>query len=714
MHQKASPPRPCSFGLMRSLLVASLVVVGLGLAACSGSGGSSSLVAGTGGTTPRLAEIEFGRLVDVYGLDSTGSVALFLRDVLIGRDIEDERTPQRNPDAADSEITFDFLSADADTLQPRLLITREIGSTEFETEFDRLDDELRAITPAGFGQVGASFSVVPRNAGFRLTFSHDLGITEEFFVERNANGVITGQRNTEAVQLLEIVGDPNDADPNGDFVVLTSRFVPRGNHLIVDPVLLGSEGRQYGTRNNASGLPESPDQLGANIRLAVALEGPLAIPGVRPDRSGNLTGTNNGAVSSVIRDFRSGNSNDNSPDISQGFVRDSIRPRISGQIVMYVERVEPLNESTQVVTLFKNNVSHEIDRGDVLRLVVDNTGVPAAVTEVSVDPVDDAGRPQVQKVRAIVRRQFRPDGNGGEIDIFEEWDPSDPTRTNTFWQNSGSIPAYPTSASALDPWLVQYAPRGVLIAEFTAQRLDAQGNVTGDDPRFFVTFTPSPLPDANGVPSAPNENISPFAGGIVRFTKPVDLGTVKPYDTFFFATRDLLDPDVEAEFISERNMDPQSFVQEKYRTPHLVAAGTFDEDGSQTSIRLQPSLGSTWTSRCGCWRSRATRSSTSSTSSGRQRHPRPVRQFDRLPVAGLAAGQRRDPVHAGHPQEQRFAAAAAVSRTTSRCRWCAGSRASMRMSSRPTTSRVRFSSWTRVGCRSSTRSPSTCPTCSAR
>ena len=77
-----------------------------------------------------------------------------------------------------------------------------------------------------------------------------------------------------------------------------------------------------------------------------------------------------------------------------------------------------------------------------------------------------------------------------------------------------------------------------------------------DDPRYFVTFTPSPLPRADGTPSAPNENISPFASAIVRFTKPVDLATVRPFDTFFIATRDLLDPAVEQAFMAEHGLRP--------------------------------------------------------------------------------------------------------------------------------------------------------------
>jgi len=524
--------------------------------------------------------MEFGRLVDVYGLDAAGTIALFQKDVVISSEIDDQRA--NNATIPDEQITYDFLSSDPDTLQPRLLITRALGSADFDEAFAALDDGIRPLTPAAFGKASQAFSVMPRNAAIRVTLSADLGLTDDFFVQRDEKGVIVGQVNTEAVQVLQIVGDPTDGDDSSDFRVIPSRIVPQGNHLIIDPVLLGSEGLQYQTRNNAAGLPASPDQVGANIRIAIALEGPLAIRGIKQDPTGGLVGKNNSGFLSVIRDFRSGNPNDSTPEISQGFVRDSLAPRILGQIVMYLERVEPLDDGTQLLTFYKNGVSHEIDRGDAVRRVVDNTGVPAAVSEVVADPPDDAGLPSVQHVDVIVRRQFRTDASGQRVDVFEEWDPTDPTQTNTFWQNAQSTsgaPPYPSDPQEIEQWLPEYAPKLVLVAEFTAERTDSGGNVYGDDPRFFVTFTPAPLPFANGTPSPPNQNISPFAGAIVRFTKPVDISTVKSMDTFFFGTRDLLDPAKRSEFINEKGIDPGSFIDAKYVTPHLVGANVFDEDG---------------------------------------------------------------------------------------------------------------------------------------
>ncbi len=561
-------PRPACTGSARAgalLLAATLI------AACGGGGG------GTGGATPgtaqpELVRVEFGRLADVYGYQTTPegtAIELYAKDVLIAPDIEDERGS--NEPKRDDEILYDFIGTDPDTLQPRLFIPREITSDVFRDAFEALDDQVREITPMVFGSnaPGRPFGVVPRNAAIRLVFSADLGVDDAFFVERAANGQVTGLRNTEAVQLLHIVGDPTQ--PTG-FTPISTRVVVGSRTLILDPVLLGTEGQQYQTRNSASGLPESPDQIGANIRVALALEGPLALPSLRENSSAPLVGINNSGRAAVVRDFRSGNRADSSADIAFGFVRDALPLRIVGEIVMYLEAVENVNQFTQEITVYKNGVSHEIDRSDVMRIVADNTGLPFGSSEVVVDPEDDRGAPGTQHVRVRIRR----------IPGLENLDPR-------------NLPGYPTDPTQREAWLVANAPKAICVAEY---RAGSGPGAQGDDPRYFLNFTPEPLPNLNGTPPAPNEFVSPYAGAVVRFTKPVDLSTVKWADTLFFAMRDLTSEASILNFINTRpnslggtGMDPVQFNPAKYRTSYLVTARVFDEDGSQTALRLQPTSG---------------------------------------------------------------------------------------------------------------------------
>lgn len=541
------------------LAMASLLVA----AACSRSGGGDT--ADLAAAKIRLERVEFGRLVDVYGLGDDGSLALFERDVVIGTNVEDERPPEST--VADSAIRYDFFGADPDTLQPRLLIPRALGSAEFAAAYAALDDQLRAVEPilTGTGGPGRPYPVVPRNAALRLTMSAPLGVGDDFFVERDASGRVVGLRNTEAVQLLRIAGDPAQSNA---FVPLPVRVIAKANTFVLDPVLLGSEGIQYQAPNNAAGMPESADAAGANMRIALALEGPLAVPGLRPGAS-ELLGTNNSERQSIVRDFRSGNVRDTSADLTRGFVRDGLPLRLLGDLPMFVERIDPATASTVDVTVWKGGLRHEIDRGDVFRFVSASGTEVLGTAEVVIDPLDDRDAPDTQRVRVRVR------AFAGLLEL-------DPR----------ALPGYPATPTEREPWLRRFAPRANCLCEFTA------GGAGGrDDPRNFLVFTPAPLP-LGGVQPAANEFVSPSAEAIVRFTKPVDLTTVRWADTFFFAMRDLTDPEQIARFREEvANGTPTPglradvFNEAKYRTPFLIAARLFDETGSQTSLRLQPTSG---------------------------------------------------------------------------------------------------------------------------
>jgi len=560
----------------------SLVTLAAGFHGCGGSGGGSA--PGSSATEGiQLLRIQHGKLVDVYGLKSLNGaqiVSLHQADMLVGPDIQDERDTGSNK--RDDEILYDFLSANPDTLQPRLLITREIGSEEFADAAAALDDNLRSISPSAFGRntTITPYSVVPRNAAIRLEFSRDLEITQDFFYQRDAQGRILGVKNTQAVQLLKIIGDPNDPDPAGDFSVIDTRLAVRDNLIIVDPVLLGTEGLRYGSRNTASGMPESPNQVGANIRLAIAHQGSLAIPKIDADGSPHLNGRNNNEAASVIRDFRSGNEMDNSSDLSRGFIRDPVPPRLIGQMLMYIERVEQAGPNAKLITVFKNGINHELDRGDLLRIFIDGASAPVAGLEILQDPADDLGKPERQRTRVLVRPLLGPSGE----DILEDNDPSE----------RSDFPPY--AGEKREVYLRKYAPKSVLVAEFTRRRLRPSGTgpgnspYYGDDPRNFLSFSPRPMALDNGLVVA-NENVSPFASAIIRFSKPVDMSTLVALDTVFFATRNVLDQEAIDQFVADRKIDPSTFSEAKFRTPHLLHSRIFDEDGSQTSIRVQPTLG---------------------------------------------------------------------------------------------------------------------------
>ena len=158
--------------------VLSLILFGLGAGACQPGGeGDPSATVGDPAGNALLERVEWGRLADVYGLDD-GRVVLFRADVLVGSDIRDERPVGAS--LLDEQITYDVLSVDPDSLQERILITRELGSAEFATAFAALDERVVSVAPGVVGQDTnvAPFSVVPRNAALRLTFSRSLQVDD--------------------------------------------------------------------------------------------------------------------------------------------------------------------------------------------------------------------------------------------------------------------------------------------------------------------------------------------------------------------------------------------------------------------------------------------------------------------------------------------------------------------------------------------------------
>ena len=166
-------------------------------------------------------------------------------------------------------------------------------------------------------------------------------------------------------------------------------------------------------------------------------------------------------------------------------MRDPIPPRLVGEIVTYLERVDPVNAFVQEIEIYKNGIQHRIDRGDVLKFVVDNTGLVAFTSEVVADPQDTAA---AQHTRLRVR------STPGLLDI-------DPRR----------IPGYPSELSLREPWLVQNAPKVVVVCEFEAGgRPDPVTNQPiGDNPAYFLTFSPSPLPTPTARPARPRRTSRP-------------------------------------------------------------------------------------------------------------------------------------------------------------------------------------------------------------
>lgn len=489
-----------------------------------------------------LTSVHWGRLADIYSLDTSTGIEvpqLWRRDQLLGVDVAD-----------DVDDRWRFLPGDAATLQPRLWIKAAADSPDFAVAVAAVQRQVRLLTPARFDAVRTVFDVVPRNAALRLQFDRQLGIDDAFFA--SADGGAERVHNQDAVQLLQIVGKGTDG--SALLQPLPVRIAVQGDAIVVDPVLLGPEALAWLSPSNASGMPASPDQNGANLRLAIALTGPLALPGVTGKREAAL-GNDNRGQPAIVRDFRSGNRGDQSADLMHGFVRDPLPLHLLGDLPLRLESARAIDAQTIEVVLFKDGIAHDIDQGDSLVAPPPLSGGEPVISEVLVDPDADRGDGSVDHVRVRVRNV------PGLLQL---------------------APAGTPPAVGRDEWLRQHARLLSLRCAFDAGH--------GDDARWFVRFEPSTAP-GNAAPVVPGTDVSPFAGVVLRFDKPVDLDSVRPLDTLFFATRDLLSLDGIDEFRSQRGLAAGLFDEAKFRTPYLVGALAGDADGTQTLVRLQTLLG---------------------------------------------------------------------------------------------------------------------------
>lgn len=487
-----------------------------------------------------LLDVRYGKTVDVYAASETAhgpGFELLARDVFVAGDavVDGQRSG-----------TLRVAGTNPDTLNERVVLTCGAAPIERLDAMARLTNHAPSLSVGGLG-AGEKVTSVPRDSVFELRFDRPLPGGQGFCATLDSNGAVTGLSNPHAARLV--------ARTDTGERVIPARLVVRGDRLLVDPVVVGSEAQRWQLPENGSGLPPAPEGAGPNLELRLAVTGPLALPGLQsPDRG------------DIVIPFRSGNG----AGSGGGMTPAAASLRLVGALTMYLEKVEDVDPGTQEVTLFKNGLAHDIDDGDVIRLFIDNSGIPVVITDVLADPLDDRGLPAVGHVRALVTRT---------VGLRE----NDPRR----------LPGYPSNprSPAGERWLAANAPRAVLDAEFAAERRIGSGPIFGDDPRNFVRWSPTPLPNADGSPLEPGDGVSPFAGAIVRFNRAVDPATVRPLDTFFCATRDVLDPAALLQFVQQRGIDPALFSIDKFMTPHLVAGSVAAVDASGSSFRLQAPLG---------------------------------------------------------------------------------------------------------------------------
>ena len=182
---------------------------------------------------------------------------------------------------------------------------------------------------------------------------------------------------------------------------------------------------------------------------------------------------------------------------AEDFLPDAEPLRIVGELPTFLEHVGRRDAHTFVLTLLVSDVRQSIARGDVLRVVDPANGKPRLVLEALADvPVAASGGPP---------RVHVPVTAVDDRDAADTLLRLDPSRQR----------GYPDAGAARDTFVRARGAVVMHVACFDAAR--------GDDPANFVRVEGRAVTSTQGN----RLDVSPHAGFAVRFTGPVDPGTLR-------------------------------------------------------------------------------------------------------------------------------------------------------------------------------------------
>ncbi len=550
----------------RTLLVGAAVAILL--AGCDGRSSSNTGSAQVG-AKPSLLRLEFGRLVDVFAYRRVEitrperretfnrSPVLVQRDVVIAPDIQ----TQALFDALGEEnrsADYRFLPFDVNVGHEELVILwddREAsGEAADFTRALRLAQTGLVEVPASYRSQNTALRPIPlvaRNAALKLTFDRDLGLNSAFFAA-----------NPSAVQLLEFRADPATTPASLAFRPLPHRVLPRGDAIVLDTSLIGAEASSGQT---TSGLPPSPDNSTANIRIAIPSGGVVSSSlTVAPDKVPELNGVGASGHASVIRDFRSGNAADG----PAGALTDDEPPAMVAQATMGIVAIDPPAQGSPrggfVLTLDKRGAEVAV-RGRVP--FVDGGvqpsnflpgGTASTPTDIALRSGDIIWQDVVSPNNEVVRIRAEIVANEDVGNVVG--DPAFPalgiTQADDDGGSASTVRARVSSITAADSLgnpvsfqvnvdclvRVHYYHRVPYLAGFTGTSAWAAQNGVSDAGRpyeFLVLEPPPPRLGPTGNPIPRGTMVDPAVAVALRFSEPMAFDRVDPFDNLV-VTSDLL------------------------------------------------------------------------------------------------------------------------------------------------------------------------------
>lgn len=529
----------------RSIQFLGLLLAGAVLAACGGSGGGSQSGGNPGdpgpgsgefsypegfesspagffvdpnkggqGSSLRIAEAFWGRLVDVYDTDAiTGVQSLQYRNYVIGENIQSDGN--------------DFvLEANPVTQQENLIILHEFGTVGFDQALAQLDDNLGPIVPKGLATFELPpFPFFPRNGVLVVRFDDML---DHDSVAQNTVRITTGYPPVEPFE-TRLILDPNfggliNGEDGKEF---------RTTRVIIDMSVSQFEAQSVSPplAVNTVGLPAAITTASPNVALRIPTQTDPTIG--QFTRLTNVSGhplafTGNGPVDTtvstndVVRALRSGGSEEVTGDDFNGFLRDEISPRILGSAPVTVAippgQAPPVGPGPFDVNLtFQSaNCAQTPVQGDIIELAGTFLQVTAPATAPSAGVVQGVEVEVVAGVSAgfvggagLYRSAFEP---GEDLpECFVLFNPEPGGFPNNAVDPSSEIiltlsePADPESVSAFDSFVVTRGAADPLLdvvigsveastnlREFTYRSLLPFSHTMGNAETYFVDIQAGP------------------------------------------------------------------------------------------------------------------------------------------------------------------------------------------------------------------------------
>ncbi len=469
-----------------------LAALATGLAACGGSSSSGGQSGNVGEQQPKpgggffyvdpnhsgsgsrlhLAELNWGRLVDVHEIDAAGEVVpepLFV-DLVIEQEIESDGSNYR-------------LERDPVSQEVRLVILAQKTGAADPTNFDQLleetFDDLPVITPKNDDTTEAPpFSLVPRNACIVLRFDDCLDDSNADPDVRQVTGnvvqVLTGYPPI-VPYMTRIVFDTNFGGVVGGKFRTTrvlidttvSEFEAQQDDLLVPPPVngLGLPGSLVTseTANVSVRIPTRTDPGSGQFDILTNLSG------IGLDLDENDPVDPSSPTADVVRAARSGNED----DPNNGFLKDRVRPQVLGTWSLTVDDAE---------------VDPDVGADPEFDFVVDVTFSTVCSSAPEAGDVITMG----SQILVVSQDGTAPDPGGQVLDVH--------VRTLEAVADPADLEGDARFVSPYDPALT----------------------IT---PACWVSFTPAPL-------DYPAGGVSTSAQLFVRFTEPMDPASLSPFENF--------------------------------------------------------------------------------------------------------------------------------------------------------------------------------------